>query len=164
MQKAMIEAGKALVHDDVPVGALVVMGNVGNNDVGKTGDGKMGGGLDNGKIIVARHNERELLGDPTAHAEMLAIADAAKVVGSWRLDGAVLVSTLEPCPMCAGAAYASRISKVVFGAFDPKAGACGSLYNLGADTRLNHTFEVVGGVLEEECSALLTKFFAGKRN
>ena len=114
-------------------------------------------------VIARRHNERELAGDPTAHAELLALRDAAAHLGRWRLEGCVLVSTIEPCPMCAGAALAARISTVVFGAPDPKAGACGSLYNLGADPRLNHTLHVVDGVRADEAAALLTTFFATRR-
>lgn len=142
MQAALDEAHKAAAHGDVPVGAVVVV---------------------EGEIVARRHNERELQRDPTAHAEVLAIRDACAKVGSSRLDGAILVSTLEPCPMCAGAAWLARVGRVVFGADDPKAGALGSLYNLGADPRLNHEFEVVPGIRREECSSLLSDFFAGKR-
>lgn len=144
MHEAVEEARTALEHDDVPVGALVVR-------------------CDSGEVLARRHNERERTGDPTAHAELLAIRDAATAIGSWRLDECALVVTLEPCPMCAGAAHAARLGLVAFGAADPKAGACGSLYNLGADPRLNHEFEIVDGVLADECSALLTEFFAGRR-
>ena len=139
---ALDEAAEAIGHDDVPVGALV---------------------LRDGEVIARRHNERERTGDPTAHAEVLALRDAAAAVGSWRLEGATLVVTLEPCPMCAGAAVAARVDRVVFGAADPKAGACGSLHNLCADPRLNHEAEVVGGVRAREASDLLTAFFAGRR-
>ena len=142
MREALKEAEKALQHGDVPVGAVVVL---------------------KGEIIASRHNERELTKNPGAHAEFLAISDAAQKIGDWRLEGASLVSTLEPCPMCAGAIWAARLPKVIFGAFDPKAGALGSLYNLGSDTRLNHQFEVIGGVSEEQCSKLLSDFFAQKR-
>jgi tRNA(adenine34) deaminase len=142
MQAAIDEAQHALGHDDVPVGAVVVV---------------------DGTIVARRHNERERLRDPTAHAEMLALRDAAKVLGSSRLDGATLVTTLEPCPMCAGAALLARVGRVVFGADDMKAGALGSLYNIGADPRLNHEFEVRGRVRETECAELLTTFFANKR-
>jgi tRNA(adenine34) deaminase len=142
MQAAIDEAQHALGHDDVPVGAVVVV---------------------DGTIVARRHNERERLRDPTAHAEMLALRDAAKVLGSSRLDGATLVTTLEPCPMCAGAALLARVGRVVFGADDMKAGALGSLYNIGADPRLNHEFEVTGRVRETECAELLTTFFANKR-
>jgi tRNA(adenine34) deaminase len=142
MTMALDEAAEALRHDDVPVGALV---------------------LRDGEVIARRHNERERSGDPTAHAELLALRDAAAVVGSWRLDGLTLVVTLEPCPMCAGALVGARIDRVVFGAADPKAGACGSLYNLCVDPRLNHEVEVVAGVRAGESSDLLTAFFAERR-
>jgi tRNA(adenine34) deaminase len=143
MAVALDEARAALIHGDVPVGALVV------------GPG--------GEVLARRHNERELGGDPTAHAELLALRDAAAVLGRWRLDDCVLVATLEPCPMCAGAALAARIGTVVFGAADPKAGACGSLYNLAADPRLNHAMAIVPGVREAEAAALLRSFFAERR-
>jgi tRNA(adenine34) deaminase len=139
---ALDEAAEAIGHDDVPVGALV---------------------LRDGEVIARRHNERERTGDPTAHAEVLALRDAAATVGSWRLEGTTLVVTLEPCPMCAGAAVAARVDRVVFGAADPKAGACGSLHNLCADPRLNHEAEVVRGVRAREASDLLSAFFAGRR-
>jgi tRNA(adenine34) deaminase len=144
MELALDEARAAVVHDDVPVGALVVA-------------------LDSGAVLARRHNERELHRDPTAHAEILALRDAAVAHGSWRLDGCALVVTLEPCPMCAGAALAARVGLVVFGAPDPKAGALGTLYNLGADPRLNHQLDVVGGVRAAECGALIRQFFADKR-
>ena len=142
MRIAIDEAAAAAGHDDVPVGAVV---------------------LRDGEIVARRHNERELTGDPTAHAEILALRDAAEVTGEWRLDGLTLVVTLEPCPMCAGALLAARVERVVFGAADPKAGACGSLYNLAVDPRLNHQVEVVAGVREAECARLLTRFFAVRR-
>lgn len=142
MGRALDEARAALAHDDVPIGAVVLLG---------------------GSVIAARHNERERLRDPTAHAEILALRDAARTAGSWRLGGATLVSTLEPCPMCAGAALAARVDRVVFGAVDPKAGACGTLYNLCADPRLNHEAEVVAGVREREAAALLVAFFFQRR-
>ena len=113
--------------------------------------------------MARRHNERELAGDPTAHAEILALRDAAAATGSWRLADLVLVVTVEPCPMCAGAAHASRIGLVAFGAADPKAGALGSLYHLGADPRLNHEFAVVPGVRSDACAALLAEFFSERR-
>ncbi len=144
MDAAVDEARTALEHGDVPVGALVVR-------------------RDTGEVLARRHNERARTNDPTAHAELLAIRDAAAAIGSWRLDECALVVTLEPCPMCAGAAHASRLKLVAFGAADPKAGACGSLYNLGADPRLNHEFEIVDGVLADECGALLTDFFSLRR-
>lgn len=142
MTLAIAEAKRALEHDDVPVGALVVV---------------------EGQVIASAHNERELRGDPTAHAEVLALRAAAEEVGTSRLDGATLVSTLEPCPMCAGAALMARVGCVVFGAEDMKTGALGSLYHLGTDPRLPHEFDVRPRVMLEECSALLTDFFASKR-
>ncbi len=143
MMIAIEEAKLAESHGDIPIGALVVL---------------------EGDIISSRHNERELRNDPTAHAEVLAIQDAAKKLGTSRLDGATLISTLEPCPMCAGAALSARISRVIFGAEDPKAGALGSLYQLGSDPRLNHEFSVTPRVLQEECGALISRFFSTKRD
>ncbi len=142
MGLALDEARSAITHHDVPVGALVVI---------------------DGRVVARRHNERELSGDPTAHAELLAIREAAAATGSWRLDGATVVVTLEPCPMCAGALQQARVARVVFGAADMKAGACGSLYNLATDPRLNHEFEVVQGIRSDECAALLSDFFADRR-
>jgi tRNA(adenine34) deaminase len=118
---------------------------------------------DTGEVLARRHNERELQSDPTAHAEVLALRDAAAALGSWRLDGCALVVTLEPCPMCAGAALASRIPVVVFGAADPKAGALGSLYHFGSDPRLHHEIRVVDGVDADAAASLLTEFFAARR-
>ncbi len=143
MSVALAEAALAPEHGDVPVGAVVVV---------------------EGQVIARRHNERERRSDPTAHAEILALRDAAEVLGTWRLDGATLVVTLEPCPMCAGAAVLARIDRLVFGAFDSKAGACGSLYNLSADPRLNHEFEVVHGVDADRAGQLLRDFFADRRD
>jgi tRNA(adenine34) deaminase len=143
MGLALDEAAAALNHGDVPVGALVI--------------------TPDGEVIARRHNERELGGDPTAHAELLALRDAAAHLGRWRLAGCVLMATLEPCPMCAGAALAARIGTVVFGTADPKAGACGSLYNLGADPRLNHEMAIVSGVRADEAATLLRRFFAERR-
>lgn len=114
-------------------------------------------------MIARRHNERELRNDPTAHAEILALRDAATHLGRWRLDGCLLVVTLEPCPMCAGAAVAARLDGIAFGAPDPKAGACGSLYNLAADPRLNHELPVFHGILAQRASALLVDFFSVRR-
>ena len=114
-------------------------------------------------MLARRHNERERAGDPTAHAEILALRDAAARTGGWRLAGATVAVTLEPCPMCAGALVQARVARVVYGATDPKAGALGSLYNLGADPRLNHEFEVVSGLMADECGALLSDFFAARR-
>lgn len=113
--------------------------------------------------MACRHNERESRRDPTAHAEILALRDAAARVGSWRLTGAVVAVTLEPCPMCAGALLQSRVARVVYGAADPKAGALGSLYNFGSDPRLNHEFQVVSGVCAAESAALLRDFFGVRR-
>jgi tRNA(adenine34) deaminase len=143
MGLAIEEARAATDHGDVPVGAVVMM---------------------NGEVVARRHNEREAAQDPTAHAELLAVRDAAAALGSWRLEGATVVVTLEPCPMCAGLLQQSRIERVVFGAIDMKAGSCGSLYNLGADPRLNHEYGVTAGVRAEECAALLTDFFAARRS
>ncbi len=142
MAAALAEAEQAPSHGDVPVGAVVVV---------------------DGRVVASRHNERERIGDPTAHAELLALRDAAQAGGDWRLADATLVVTLEPCPMCAGAAVAARVRRLVFGAPDPKAGACGSLYNLCADPRLNHEVEVTAGVQRERVSELLSTFFASQR-
>ncbi len=142
MELALAEARRALKHDDVPVGAVTIM---------------------DGRVIAARHNERELTRDPTAHAELLALRDTAAALGRWRLNDVTLVVTLEPCPMCAGALVAARIGKLLFGATDPRAGACGTLYNLCADPRLNHEVPIIAGVRAAECSDLLTSFFALKR-
>ncbi len=143
MGYALDEAFAAIGHSDVPVGAVVARSD--------------------GEVISRRHNERELARDPTAHAELLALRDAAGALGRWRLDDCTLIVTLEPCPMCAGAALAARIHTVVFGAPDPKAGACGSLYNLAADPRLNHEMTVSPGVRGDEAAALLRRFFAERR-
>ena len=142
MAAALEQARLAASIGEVPVGAVVVI---------------------DGEIVAARHNEREATIDPTAHAEVLALRDAAAAIGDWRLEGASLVVTLEPCPMCAGAALAARVSRVVFGAYDPKAGAAATLYNLLVDPRFNHNAEVIGGVREDECGALLTEFFSAHR-
>ena len=143
MALALEEAALALEHNDVPVGAVVLI---------------------DGAVVARRHNERERLADPTAHAELLALRDAATAVDGWRLTGATVVVTLEPCPMCAGALVAARAGRLVFGASDPKAGACGSLYNLCADPRLNHELPVTRGVLGWECADLLSGFFAARRD
>ena len=142
MALALAEARRAPDHDDVPVGAVVVLG---------------------GEVIASRHNERERTGDPTAHAEILALRDAASLLGRWRLHDVILVVTLEPCPMCAGALVAGRVGRLVYGATDPKAGACGTLYNLCVDPRLNHEVTMTTGVQAEECAALLTSFFSTRR-
>jgi tRNA(adenine34) deaminase len=144
MDAALDEARLAIVHDDVPVGAIVVY-------------------RPTGEVVARAHNERELRGDPTAHAELLAVRAASEANGTWRLDAHALVVTLEPCPMCAGAAWAARIPVLVYGAPDPKAGAAGSLYNFAADPRLNHATEIVSGVRAAECGALLSDFFATRR-
>ncbi len=143
MAIALEEAGRALEHEDVPVGAVIIIDDV---------------------VVARRHNEREWTNDPTAHAEILAIRDAAEAIGSWRLNNATLVVTLEPCPMCAGALIAARVGRLVFGATDPKAGATGSLYNLCADSRLNHELPVIAGVRSAECAGLLTDFFRARRS
>jgi tRNA(adenine34) deaminase len=143
MRLAIEEAQRALSHDDVPVGAVIV-------------------GPD-GELLGAGHNERELLQDPSAHAEMLAIRAAAARVGSWRLLDTTLYVTLEPCAMCAGAIVLARIPTVVFGTADPKAGAAGSVLDILAEPRLNHRPTVVGGVLQPECARLLLDFFAARR-
>ncbi len=142
MGLAIAEAERAGAHGDVPVGAVVVR---------------------DGVVIAARHNEREASGDPTAHAEILALRDAAASVGHWRLHDCMLVVTLEPCFMCAGALVNARIGRVVYGATDPKAGAVGSLADVLADARLNHRPSVTTGVLGERCGALLRTFFATRR-
>ncbi len=143
MALALAEAARAEAAGDVPVGAMVL--------------------TPDGSVLARGHNRREVDGDPTAHAELLAIRAAAQMTGSWRLPGVTVVVTLEPCPMCAGALVAARVARVVFGAADPKAGACGSLYNLCVDPRLNHQVEVVPGVRAAECRAVLSGFFAGRR-
>ncbi|MFM2076340.1 MAG: hypothetical protein RJA49_230 [Actinomycetota bacterium] len=142
MRLALTEAAAAVEHGDVPIGAVVMR---------------------DGVVIARRHNERELTGDPTAHAEVLALRDAADVVGHWRLLDCTLYVTLEPCVMCAGALVNARIGRVVYGATDPKAGAVASLYQVCADERLNHRPPVTEGVLAEECGALLKAFFAARR-
>jgi tRNA(adenine34) deaminase len=143
MAMALDEAAAAMAQDEVPVGAVVVSFTRG--------------------VLGRAHNQRELLHDPTAHAEMIAITQAAQALGNWRLDGCALYVTLEPCPMCAGALVAARVRRVVFGASDPRAGACGTLYNLCTDPRLNHEVEVTGGVAATTSGDLLSSFFAEKR-
>ncbi len=142
MRMALEEAAVAPSHGDVPVGAVAVAGD---------------------EVLARRHNERELRRDPTAHAELLALQDAARALGSWRLEAVTLFVTLEPCPMCAGALVAGRVARVVFAARDPKAGACGSLYNLCVDPRLNHEVAVTPGVLGDDSARLLRQFFASRR-
>ena len=119
--------------------------------------------LVDGQVVASRHNERERTADPTAHAEMLVLRDTAAALGNWRLSNVTVVVTLEPCPMCAGALVAARVGRLVYGASDPRAGACGTLYNLCVDPRLNHELAVIDGVRADECGALLTSFFAAKR-
>lgn len=143
MGLALSEARLALASRDVPIGALVVNAH--------------------GDVVGRGHNRREALGDPTAHAEILALRAAAARVGSWRLDGCTLVVTLEPCAMCAGATVLARVPHLVFGAWDPKAGACGSVFDVVREPRLNHWVEVTGGAREAECGALLREFFEGHR-
>jgi tRNA(adenine34) deaminase len=144
MRLAMAEAGRAASGGDVPVGAVVLA-------------------ADGTTVLATGHNEREATGDPTAHAEVLALRRAAKDLGEWRLSGCTLVVTLEPCTMCAGALVQSRIDRVVYGARDEKAGAAGSLWDLVRDRRLNHRPEVIGGVLADDCAGLLTTFFRHDR-
>jgi tRNA(adenine34) deaminase len=143
MQLALTEARRALEHDDVPIGAIVVRAD--------------------GRVIGRGHNERERRNDPTAHAEVIALREAAAELGSWRVLDCTLVVTLEPCAMCAGAIVLARVPRVVYGCKDPKAGAAGSVLDVLAEERLNHRPEVEGGVLAEECSVLIRDFFAARR-
>jgi tRNA(adenine34) deaminase len=143
MELALEEAAAAAAEDEVPVGAVIVSFAKG--------------------VIGRAHNQRELLQDPTAHAEMIAITQAAQALRSWRLENCVLYVTLEPCPMCAGAIVQARLPLVVYGCTDPKAGACDTLYRITNDPRLNHRAQVVGGVLAERCAGVLSEFFAAKR-
>jgi len=143
MRLALQEARAALATQDVPVGAVVLSPA--------------------GEVIGRGRNAREATGDPTAHAEVLALRAAATAAGSWRLDGCTLVVTLEPCTMCAGALVLARVPRVVFGAWDAKAGAAGSVRDVVRDSRLNHVVEVLGGVLEAECAAVLREFFEARR-
>ncbi len=142
MKRALNEALRAFEEDEVPVGAIVVS---------------------DGKIIGRGHNQIEKLQDPTAHAEMIALTAAANHLQSRRLEGCTLYVTLEPCPMCAGAIVLSRVSNLVFGSYDPKAGACGTLYNIPEDKRLNHTLHIIPGVCDRESEELLKSFFQKKR-
>jgi tRNA(adenine34) deaminase len=142
MSLALQEAEQAFREEEVPVGAVVVI---------------------DGKVVAAEHNRREQTQDPTAHAEVLAIREAAKKRGSWRLTDATVYVTKEPCPMCAGAVLNARVKRLVFGCRDPKGGAVESLYRIPTDERLNHKVEVTGGVLKEECSELLRRFFRQRR-
>jgi len=142
MRLALREAERAFEHDDVPIGCVIVH---------------------EGEVLAAAGNERELRGDPTAHAEVLAMRDAGRALGSWRLDGCALYVTLEPCAMCAGAIVLGRVPRVVYGAVDPKAGAAGSALDVLGEPRLNHRPEVAGGLLEGESAELLRRFFAVRR-
>jgi tRNA(adenine34) deaminase len=142
MELALAEARTAAREGEAPVGALSLV---------------------DGQVVASRHNERERTADPTAHAEMLVLRDTAAALGNWRLSNVTVVVTLEPCPMCAGALVAARVGRLVYGANDPRAGACGTLYNLCVDPRLNHELAVIDGVRADECGALLTSFFAAKR-
>jgi tRNA(adenine34) deaminase len=142
MYRALAEAAQAMTENEVPVGAVIVSDE---------------------RIIAAAHNQREQLRDPTAHAEMIAITQAAESLGSWRLAGCTLYVTLEPCPMCAGAILQARIARVVYGATDSKGGAVDSVFQLLREARLNHRTETVGGVLAQDCGELLTRFFQTQR-
>jgi tRNA(adenine34) deaminase len=142
MRLAIREAERALKHDDVPIGAVLVR---------------------DGEVVAAAHNERELRQDPTAHAELIALREAAHAGGSWRVLDSALYVTLEPCAMCAGAIVLARVPRVVFGATDPKAGACGSVLDVLGEPRLNHRPSVAGGLLAPECGELLSAFFASRR-
>jgi len=142
MRLALREAARALDHDDVPIGAVIVK---------------------DGEVIGSGHNERELRSDPTAHAEMIALREAARALRSWRVLDTVMYVTLEPCAMCAGAIVLARLARLVYGAADPKAGACGSVLDVTGEQRLNHRVPVTSGVLEADCSELLREFFRKKR-
>jgi tRNA(adenine34) deaminase len=142
MRLALREAERASEHDDVPIGVVLVR---------------------DGELVAAGHNERELRQDPTAHAEVIALREAARAAGSWRVLDSVLYVTLEPCAMCAGAIVLARVPRVVYGASDPKAGACGSVLDVLGEPRLNHRPEVAGGLLAAECGELLSGFFASRR-
>lgn len=142
IREALVEAAKAAELGEVPIGAIIVH---------------------QGRIIARAHNLRESTGDPTAHAELLALREASRINHHWRLNETVLYTTLEPCPMCAGAMVLARIGRLVFGAWDPKAGAAGSLMNIVQDPRLNHRLEVTAGVLETDCSLILKDFFRERR-
>ena len=143
MQLALDQARLAAAHGDVPVGAVVID--------------------QAGNVLASAGNEREIRHDPTAHAELLALREASRRLRSWRLTGLTLVVTLEPCTMCAGALVLARVARLIFGAFDPKAGAVSSLFDVVRDPRLNHRVEVRGGILEAECGALLKDFFASRK-
>jgi tRNA(adenine34) deaminase len=142
MRGALLQAEDAATHDDVPIGAVLVM---------------------DGEVLASAGNERQLRRDPTAHAEILALRAGAERLGTWRLDGTTMYVTLEPCPMCAGALVLARVKRLVYGPQDPKAGAAMSLYNVVQDPRLNHELQITAGVLEEECAAVLRVFFQSRR-
>jgi tRNA(adenine34) deaminase len=142
MRLALREAEQAAIHEDVPIGAVVVR---------------------DGELLAAAHNERELRQDPTAHAEILALREAARAVGGWRVLDAAIYVTLEPCAMCAGAIVLARVPRLVFGATDPKAGACGSVLDVTGEARLNHRPQVAGDLLAPDCGELLSSFFASRR-
>src|SRR5215210_270469 len=142
MRRALLAAEEAAGRGEVPVGAVVARGD---------------------EVLAVAANEREATGDPTAHAELIAIRQAAKAVGGWRLSGCTLYATLEPCPMCAGAAHAARLARLVYAAPDPKAGYAGTLHDVSQDPRLNHTFAVSRGLLEKEAADLLRAFFKDRR-
>jgi len=142
MREALKEAEKADGRGEVPVGAVIVM---------------------DGRIVARAHNQRETLNDPTAHAEMIALTQAAAWAGAWRLSGATIYVTMEPCPMCAGALVLARVDRLVYGCADPKAGACGSLYNIPGDERLNHRVEVTSAVLAQQCADMVSSFFKARR-
>ena len=143
MNAAILEAQNAAAQDEVPIGAVIACQN---------------------QIIARAHNQRETLTDPTAHAEMIALTQAAAALGNWRLHGCTIYVTLEPCPMCAGALVLARLDRLVYGPNDPKAGACQSLYHITEDSRLNHRLEVIAGFMEQPCRLLLQEFFTKKRN
>lgn len=143
MGLALDEAAAADREDEVPVGAVIIAPDRG--------------------VVASAHNQREQLHDPTAHAEMIAITQAAAALRSWRLEQCILYVTLEPCPMCAGAIVQARVAVVVYGCTDPKAGACHTLYQITSDPRLNHRARVIGGVMADRCAAVLSDFFARKR-
>jgi tRNA(adenine34) deaminase len=142
MRLALREAARALEHDDVPIGAVIVK---------------------DGELLAAAHNEREVRADPTAHAEMVALREASRTLGTWRVLDSVMYVTLEPCAMCAGAIVLARLPRIVFGAYDPKAGAAGSVLNVLDVPQLNHRPQVQGGLLAEECASLLRDFFGSRR-
>lgn len=143
MQEVLKESAKALAEGEVPVGAVAVYA---------------------GRIIARAHNQKERLKDPTAHAEMIAITQASSALDNWRLKDVDFYVTIEPCLMCAGALVQARVRRIIFGATDPKAGGCGSIFNIVNDVRLNHQIEIISGVMEPECRAILQDFFQAKRN